>query len=115
MLQEEKSQIIVDKEGGLRRLGGDQEIYNELMELFIDQTTEQVEQLKEAVKNRTAESVQKIAHSIKGAAANLGVMVVQKTAFELEQIGSNNELDDAEKLLSKLIFEFERAKQYWEN
>ena len=102
MIQEEKSRLIVDEEGGLRRVGGDREIYNELMELFIDHSSEQIEQLKEAVKNRASNSVQKLAHSIKGAAANLGILMVQQSALELEQIGNENKLDSAEQSLNKL-------------
>jgi len=115
MHDEDKSQILIDEEGGLRRLGGDREIYNELMELFFDQSTQQVEQLKEAVKSHEANRVEKIAHSIKGAAANLGVLVVQKSAFELEKIGNEKRLDEAEQTLNQLINELERVKQYWLN
>ena len=115
MEQEEKSKLLIDREGGLRRVGGDHEIYDELMELFMENSTSQIEQLKEAVKNKEADSIEKVAHSIKGAAANLGVLLVQQSAFELEQIGSGSKLDMADQSLDKLIYELERVKQYMLN
>ena len=115
MSSEEKSNLSTDKEGGIRRLGGDEDIYSELMDLFIDQSTEQIEELKEAVRNNSASSIEKIAHSIKGAAANLCVPQVQQYAFELEQIGNENDLAQAEQSLNKLINEMDRVKRYWTN
>lgn len=112
---EEKSLLLVDEEGGLRRVGGDRNIYNELMELFMDNSMTQIEQLKDAVKNKQADFVKRVAHSIKGAAANLGVLLVQQSALELEQIGRENKFDKAEQSLNKLIYELERVKQYWQD
>jgi len=113
MRQDEKSELILDKEGGLRRVGGDHEIYNELMDMFMDNSITQIEQLKQAVKNKESEIVKRLAHSIKGAAANLGILKVQKSAFELEQIGGDSRIDDVEYSLKQLIYELDRVKQYW--
>ena len=105
MSYEEKSQIVIDEEGGLRRVGGDRELYNELIELFMDNSVNQIAQLKEAVRNGEADSLKKVAHSIKGSAANLGILSVQQSALELEMIGSENKLDAAGNTLNKLIYE----------
>ncbi len=113
-MSEEKSLIVVDEEGGLRRLGGDREIYNELMELFIDNAGAQMEELETAVTNREADAIEKLAHSIKGAAANLGIMAVQYTAQELEQIGREKRLDEIDIQYQKLVHEMERFRQYWQ-
>lgn len=113
MACEEKSQLLVDEEGGLRRLGGDREIYNELMDMFIQNAMDQIALLKEAVEMQNADTIEKVAHSIKGAAANLGVLLVQQSAYELEKIGNKKELVNAPLTLNSLILEFERVKQYW--
>ena len=115
MQYEDKSQLVVDEQGALRRVGDDRELYNELMEMFLDQSSRQLEQLKEAIKNNSADSVEKLAHSIKGAAANLGVLLVQQSAFNLERIGNQNKMEQAEPSLNKLAFELERVKKYWIN
>jgi HPt (histidine-containing phosphotransfer) domain-containing protein len=112
MHQEQKSQLVIDKEGGLRRLGGDLELYNELIDLFMDTSVDQIEQLKLAVKNNEADDIRKVAHSIKGAAANLGITLVQQIAFELEKIGYDKNLSEAEDSLNRLMYELERVKEY---
>ncbi|MBN2011375.1 Hpt domain-containing protein [candidate division KSB1 bacterium] len=112
-MSEEKSTIVVDEEGGLRRLGGDREIYNELMDLFIDNAETQMQQLEAAVANNELDSIEKLAHSIKGAAANLGIMAVQETAQVLEQIGREKRGDDVDETYHQLVHEMERFRQYW--
>ena len=115
MTQEGKSQIVVDEEGGLRRIGGDKEIYDELMELFIDNAETQMEQLKSAVENNEIDSIERLAHSIKGAAANLGVMIVQETANDLEQIGREKNIDAVDEKYEQLVHEMDRFKNYWQS
>mgnify|MGYP006292440215 FL=1 len=115
MLNDEKSDILVDKDGALIRVGGDENIYNELMELFLQSSSEQIDELKEAVRKRESDEIKRLAHSIKGAAANLGILHVQKTAYDLELIGAENRIQEASKSLNSLIKELERFKNFWSN
>jgi len=112
---DKNSDYLIDKEGGIRRTGGDYELYQELMDLFFEQSEQQIKALDEAIKNKQALSIRDLAHSIKGAAGNLGVNQVQQTATVLEQIGSESELDRAEETYSTLKLEIDRVKDYWKN
>jgi two-component system, sensor histidine kinase and response regulator len=112
-MSEEKSMLVVDEEGGLRRLGGDREIYNELMDLFIENADLQMQQMEVAVANDDADSVEKLAHSIKGAAANLGIMMVQQTAQVLELAGREKRIADINQPYQQLVHEMQRFRQYW--
>jgi len=109
------SELLIDKAGGIRRTGGDFELYHELMDLFFEQSEEQIKALDVAIKNRQAQSIRELAHSIKGAAGNLGVNYVQQSALVLEQIGFENQLDRAEEAISTLKMEIHRVKRYWHN
>lgn len=115
MINKEKSDVLVDKDGALVRVGGDEDIYNELMDLFLENSSEQIKELQEAVRKRESEEITRLAHSIKGAAANLGILHVQKTADELELIGAENRIQEASKSLNSLIKELERFKDFWKN
>lgn len=112
MSYEEKSQLVIDQEGGLRRVGGDKELYDELIELFMDSSVDQIEQLREAVKNKETDTLRKVAHSIKGSAANLGIVQVQQTAYDIEKYGNEENIDEAAQSVEKLISEIERVKVY---
>lgn len=107
------SELLVDKEGGIRRTGGDIELYNELMDLFFEQSVQQIKQLDDAIQKKQAQSIRELAHSIKGAAGNLGVNLVHQTATVLEQIGAESILEHADDAYSKLKLEIDRVKDYW--
>ncbi len=115
MLSNEKSDVLVDKDGALIRVGGDEDIYNELMDLFLENSSDQIKELQEAVRKRESEEIKRLAHSIKGAAANLGILHVQKSANELEMIGAENRIQEAPKSLNGLIKELDRFKDFWIN
>lgn len=115
MSNNEKSDVLVDKDGALIRVGGDEDIYNELMNLFLQSSSEQIKELREAVQKQEPEQIERLAHSIKGAAANLGIVYVQKSAYELEMIGAENRIQEASKSLDILIKELERFRDYWDN
>lgn len=112
---DKNSELLIDKEGGIRRTGGEFELYNELMDLFFEQSKEQIAALNNAIKNNQSQSVRELAHSIKGAAGNLGVKFVQESAMILEDMGSASQLEHAEEAYSKLISEIERVEQFWKN
>jgi HPt (histidine-containing phosphotransfer) domain-containing protein len=108
------SSIVIDEEAGIRRVGGDREFYAELIELFIHESTRQVQELQSALAIAEAGSVEKIAHSIKGAASNVGALQVQRTAFELEILGREKMLDLADQKLEILKAQIDRVRHFIE-
>ena len=65
-------------------LGLDKEDYLELLELLIGSGTEDRNNLKEAVATNDADKAVKAAHSLKGAAANLGLTELSEVARQAE-------------------------------
>ena len=65
-------------------LGLEEAEYVELVELLIETGTADLDKLQSAVDNGDAVNAANAAHSLKGAAANLGLMEFSQTAKEIE-------------------------------
>ncbi len=87
----------------------------ELIDMFKEDFEEKYLVLKKAVNQKDAVRVQELAHSLKGSSASLGFTALQKTFFQLETAGRNNDLFDAEKKLDLLLIQFNQLKTYLEN
>jgi CheY-like chemotaxis protein/HPt (histidine-containing phosphotransfer) domain-containing protein len=74
----------IDKAAVLKRLGGDEELYHELLHLFLEHAPRQITQLKEAVEAGDVALSERMAHSLKGASANVGAVTLQQEAARAE-------------------------------
>ena len=75
-------------------LGLEVDEYRELIELFIDTGAADFQTMQKALAGGNSEQVMRSAHTIKGAAGNLGLMDVSETAKSIEDCASKNQLDD---------------------
>lgn len=87
-----------DVTGSLERMGGSEAIYIKFLKKFVDDAT--FPALKSAMEGADNELKTKSAHSMKGVAANLGLIPLQKAALETETCLKENRQEDA-----KLAFE----------
>jgi HPt (histidine-containing phosphotransfer) domain-containing protein len=74
-------------------LGIEEELYLELIELFIQTGTSDLDKVQSAVEEGNAEKAANAAHSIKGAASNLGLMEVYGVAKKIEKQTRNDRLE----------------------
>ncbi|HEX7400812.1 MAG TPA: response regulator, partial [candidate division Zixibacteria bacterium] len=109
--KEHNPDIPLDMETVLKRLDGDINLFKELMSEFLYHTSEQVSILEEAVKKGDAQWVVREAHTIKGAAGNLGAKNLANSALRLEQLGRTGNLDKGENLIADLQKELKRLDE----
>ena len=81
-----------DNNGALIRLGGNKVLLKRLMGVFISDASEQLLVLQKAVDEGDCVLIAKSAHSIKGVAANLGGLQLQRESAELEVEAKENNL-----------------------
>lgn len=91
---------ILNLECLLIRLGGDIELINELLHLFLETAPEQVDTLREAVDEKNTEHIQKRAHTIKGSAGNISAEKLARTASRLETAGKEGNKKGVDSLFS---------------
>ena len=74
-------------------LGLEEEEYLELIDLFIDTGTSDLNKLQSAVEEGNGDEAANAAHSLKGAAGSLGLMDLYETAKVIEGKARNNHLE----------------------
>jgi two-component system sensor histidine kinase/response regulator len=73
-----------DKNAALNRLDGDEELYEEILALFKEEAPKDLLLLAQALEESKLADAQRIAHSMKSAAGNVGAIGIQKVALKLE-------------------------------
>lgn len=79
-----------NKAFALEQTAGDEELLAELLTLFRDSSVSDYAHLQEAVAASDAAGVVRAAHSLKGAAASLGIEGVRQLALIMENDGRND-------------------------
>ncbi len=102
---------VFDKKILLNRLEGDEELFKEIVKTFLDDAPLQIEKLKQALNEEDLNQLEKQAHTLKGAAMNIGGKALQPVAYALEIAGKNSDLNRARPLVQELDKEFESLKK----
>ena len=87
--------IAFDPEKARIRLGGDNDLLNEIIELFIEESPKQLASLKQAIREGNCEIVERIAHNMKGELGCFELDSASQWARDLEEIGRNRTLEKA--------------------
>jgi two-component system, sensor histidine kinase and response regulator len=98
----------LDMAAALDRLGGDRDLYDELVGVFKEEYPNIEAELRRAVESRDAKTLERSAHTLKGSSANLGAVGVSNAALELEKLARSGELDGAGERFKILQQEVER-------
>ncbi len=91
-----------DKDFALEQAADDAELLQELLEIFKDSLRSDIELIEQGLKDQGAEKVCRAAHSIKGAAASLGIFGVHEIALAIEEESRAGGLSIAHSKLSLL-------------
>ena len=78
-------------------LGLEEDEYLELVELFIETSKSDLKNLQSAINNKNMEMIAGIAHSLKGAAMNLGLDDFIELAKTIEKTSRDGELEETAK------------------
>lgn len=92
---------------------GDLEFERELIEMFIDDANENIKQICAADLTQ-AKEIKQVAHTLKGASANIGAVAVQKAAFVIEKCAAAGDLGDLAAQKEELKKAYVETKTYFE-
>jgi HPt (histidine-containing phosphotransfer) domain-containing protein len=107
-----KSQIpVFDKAGMLDRLMDDEDLARMIVEGFLKDIPLQITALKGYLETGDATGIERQAHSIKGASANVGAERLRAVAFEIEKAAMTGDLNAARIHMPELEEQFERLNQ----
>ena len=81
----ESAQQVLDTQVGLQQVGGDSEIYRELLTDFVQELPVKIHRLNNFYEAQNMEEVSRAAHNLRGVAANLGALQIFYLAKKLEE------------------------------
>lgn len=84
----------IDRDDAVRRFGGDDALFDEIVHLFLADCPARVSDIKAAVNAGDAEGIRTSAHALKGAAANLSATGLCQAAHQLEVLGAEGRIDE---------------------
>jgi CheY-like chemotaxis protein/HPt (histidine-containing phosphotransfer) domain-containing protein len=106
---------IVDLDRLSELAGGDQGAIRDLENLYLTQTTSQIEELKTAVRQGIVREVERLAHKSAGASATCGMNSIVPILRELERQGREGKLSGADLLAAQAGKELERIRVFLKN
>ena len=104
----------VDMERLMEFTDGSSDNLRELVELYLTQTTDQLEKLGAAIAAADAGEVRRVAHSCAGASATCGMRQLVPLLRELESQGRQGKLTSAVSLFEQVGREFKRIRLFLE-
>jgi signal transduction histidine kinase/DNA-binding response OmpR family regulator/ligand-binding sensor domain-containing protein len=102
---------VFEKEAALARVDGDERLLTEMIAVFFDDYPRQLAAIREAVAKQDAASLERAAHTLRGALSNFGVTAAAEVAMEVERLGRSGDLQMAEETCANLEKELERLRR----
>jgi CheY-like chemotaxis protein len=108
-------QPLIDQEQLDGITDGDREFQEELLRSFVDDARIDLEEAKQALKERDMLNLERKIHRIKGAAANLAITELSQVSATLERQARANQLENPDRLLAEIERLIEEVRQYLSN
>ncbi|MFP4598223.1 MAG: Hpt domain-containing protein [Persicimonas sp.] len=99
---------VLDWQQALERVDGSEETLVELVDIFLEQWPEMMDEIEQGVARADYENLRRAAHTLKGSASIFGARPVVQVANRLSDMARDEQLDGAEAELRKLQDEMDR-------
>ena len=106
---------VINRDVALQKLGGDEELLVEIIDLYLDDSPRVLDTLRAAVEGQDAEGIWKSAHRLKGSVGSLSGERAFAAARNLEQLGREGKLDGTSEALAHLEREAEALAEALSN
>ncbi|OPY90903.1 MAG: Signal transduction histidine-protein kinase BarA [Syntrophus sp. PtaU1.Bin208] len=106
--------VIFDLKTLQDRLLGDGDLVKEICKGYLDEMPEQIRRLRQSIDRNDGTSVERMSHTMKGAAANVGAMALSGAALAMEKAGRNDQWDEMPPLMSEMERQFDILKNRME-
>lgn len=110
MAGESADLMIFDRADALERIGGDEELLQSLLDIFLAEYDNYVGNIEKALAEKNQPNFIRAAHTLKGALGTLAAIKAQKKAEALEFAAKAGEADKYSPLLAELMRELETFK-----
>ncbi len=101
---------IFDGKSLLDRLEGNDDLFKDILMTFLEDAPVRIAEIRKAFEEKDVANLELQAHSLKGAAMNIGGRMLQSVSLEIERAGKSGDLEKVGKLTKELENEFSRFK-----
>ena len=98
----------------LKSIGGDK-LLTRIIDLYLERTPQQLSDLLEAVDSEDYEILERVSHSMKSSAGNVGATKVYELAASVEQAAEKRQLEDPAAAIGELKMHAEQAMKELED
>ena len=98
--QESPPRDVMNVGDALHRLGDDEDLLRDIVQIYLEDSPAIVEKIHAAVEKSDTTALQRAAHSLKGLAATLSASEVVGAAARLEHMGATKTLSDVAKAVA---------------
>ena len=95
-------EVLWSKDQAVGRLGGDEELFWELCEIFLQESPKLLQKLGKAIAESDPDTVMRAAHSLKGELGYLGAVEALQASAALEHMGHEKNLSAAAAVFASL-------------
>ncbi|MBX9679349.1 MAG: response regulator [Gemmataceae bacterium] len=106
----EETNGVMDWNAAVSRVGGKEDLLRQMAPIFMKEAAKNMPALQEAIERNIPTKVQRVAHTLKGAAACFAAPHVESAALRLELMGRDGDLNEAAEAYQSLETEIERLK-----
>jgi CheY-like chemotaxis protein len=108
--ERETTSLPIDVQEALERVGGDNELLRELMDVFLADCPRLWRSLADALARGDARQLARAAHTLKGSVSTFGARAAHAVAEQLERQGREGDLTHAADMAARLDRELQRLK-----
>jgi HPt (histidine-containing phosphotransfer) domain-containing protein len=101
---------VINKVEILDRVDGDIELLLELIDIFREDSSRLISEIRAAVSREDAARIEHNAHSLKGSVGNFGAATAYSAAAKLEAVGGAGDLSEAGRAFGVLETEIDRVR-----
>jgi HPt (histidine-containing phosphotransfer) domain-containing protein len=94
--------LVSDLDAALNALEGDRELLRRIVDLFLLQAPQLLEEVREAISRRDALTLERAAHKLRGSVTNFAAKNAYDAALRLESMGHGGDLTQAAEAQAEL-------------
>lgn len=91
--RKENAGMLVDKSVGMELCDGDEELYAEIIEAYLEDSEETIANIKKTYDAEDWKNYTVYVHGLKSASRNVGAVTVSEKAYALEMAGKSDDID----------------------
>ncbi len=103
---------VLDKLSALERLDGDDQLYREIVAVFTEDVPGELDVLEKAIASNDRVVIERQAHSLKSASANIGAETMRIVCLQTEKAAKTESAENLMTLVASIRNEFQRLQGY---